>query len=231
MSKILDLRVSSVEKEGTYQASKWLKIPMLLDGMEMKSLFDFLGQHWIFPMTGFSDGSSIPTAFFVSEYAGWIEGLKQGITPKDADLRRVLASALTGDLDSLWLQPIASRENQYLVKVSQPVVQMQAHFVHFSSVDGEFRSMSISKESIFWGIQCSFPQVVQDPKTMDICQIKPDRIFLMIREWVRENTRPTPFLIEGEKKNVPIRLGKQCFSWIHHHPDLQARGLKIYGCI
>ncbi len=227
---MLKLRVSSLEKEGVYQASKWLKIPVLLDGLEMESLLKSLDKHWIF-RCGFSNGEAMEDSFFVSEYTRWIDGLKKKQIPTDEELRHLLASYMTDDLDSLWLQKIASKENEYLIKVRQPVIQMQAHFVHFSTVDHEFRSMSIGKDSIFWGILFSYPQVVQDAKTMDICSIKPSRLFSQLREWVRENTRPTPFLVDGIKKNVPIRIGKECFSWISEHPDLNAKGLKIYGCV
>ncbi len=41
------------------------------------------------------------------------------------------------------------------------------------------------------------------------------------KQWVRDNTRATPFSVEGKKINATMRLGKNCFSWINHHPQLK----------
>jgi hypothetical protein len=225
------LRISSLEKEGVYQASKWLKLSLLVDGLEMQNLLHDLGDAWIFPLTGFSNGLPISHSFFVQEYGRWIEDLKKGELPKESDFRRLFASCITEDLSDLWLQPIASRPNEYLIKISTPVIQMQTHFVHYSSLDQEFRSMSIGRDSIFWGVQFSFPQVAQNAKTMELYEVKPNALFCRLRQWVRDHTKPTPFIVEGVRKNVPIRLGKNCFSWIESHPEIKAKGLRIYGCL
>ena len=52
-------------------------------------------------------------------------------------------------------------------------------------------------------------------------------VFKKMQQWTRMYTIATPFEVEGKKVNVPIRLGKQCLQWIHHHPQLQAKGLRV----
>lgn len=222
------LSISTPEKEGVYQGSKWLKIPMLLGKEEMSSLLASLGRVWIFPLTGLTDGKNIDLTVFVEEYGRWIEDLKRGVLPKEEDLRKILAAAITDDLDALWLQEVKGR---YLVKIRRPVIQMQVHFFTYSSMDGEFRSMSMGPDTIFWGVQCSFPQIYQDPKTMEIQEVETGALFRKMQLWVREHTRATPFIVEGKKIHVPIRLGKECFSWIHRHPQLQMRGWGVHGSV
>jgi len=221
----MTLQISTPQEEGVYQASKWLKLPMLLDASELKSLFDSIAPFWIFPLTGVVDGSPISSDIFIAEYGRWINALKQGSAPTDGELRSLLACAFTDDLESLWLQNVG---RGYLTKIRKPVIQVQAHFFSYSSVDGEFRSMSMGKESVFWGLQCSFPQVYQDPKTMDLFEMDAHPLFRKIQLWVRENTRATPFIVDGKRVNVPMRLGKCCFSWIQNHPQLIQQGIKVY---
>lgn len=223
------LRISTLPQEGVYQASKWLKIPMLLDADEMTLFLNSLGAIEIFPLTGLTDGKPLSKDLVIAEYGRWIEGLKAGVLPNESDLRKILASAITDDAEhSLWLQEVQGR---FLVKMSRPVVQMQAHFFTYSSVDGEFRSMSMGQDAVFWGIQCSFPQVYQDPKTMEILEVQDMGLFRKMQLWARQNTRATPFIVDGKRTNVPMRLGKQCFSWVNKHPQLQEKGWRVHGCV
>ncbi len=220
----MSLRISHPSEEGVYQASKWLKVQALIDPEEMRDLLGFLAPFWIFPLTGLVDGSPIPPSVFCEEYARWIEGLKRGEVPSSEALRKLVACAFIDDLSALWLQKTGEK---FLTKIAKPIIQVQAHFFSYSRVDGVIRPMSMGLESIFWGLQFSFPQVYQDPKTMELYEIGRSPLFRKLQLWVRENTRPTPFLIDGKKMNSPIRLGKECFSWIEKHPQLKESNIYI----
>jgi hypothetical protein len=92
--------------------------------------------------------------------------------------------------------------------------------------------MSMGVKAIFWGIQISYPQIYQDPKSMELLKVgesNNSELFALVRSWVRDATRPTPFVVSGMKTNVPIRLGKQCFSWIGAHPQLKEQGIVVHG--
>lgn len=221
----MTLRISKLADEGVYQASKWLKYQMLIDGDELKSLFDAIGEFWVFPMTGVVDGKPIDHDFFIKEYRTWIEGLQNGRIPTSEQLRRLLACVFTDDLEALWLQEISS--TKFLTKIQKPVVQVQTHYFSYSEVDDVFRPMSMGKESIFWGLQFSFPQIYQDPKSMELRKAEEGSLFRKIQLWMREATRATPFIVKAKKTNSPIRLGKKCFSWIHKHPQLIAQNIEI----
>lgn len=222
----MTLQVASPEKKGVYQASKWLKWQVLCSEEELRTLFEMLKPFWLFHLTGIVDGKPMAPEVFLAEYGRWIEKLKQGQVPTEEEQRRLLACAFTDDLESLWLQDV---KKGYLVKVAKPVMQVQSHFFSYSEVDQTFRPMSMGVQSIFWGLQFSWPQIYQDPHTMEICETKMHRLPKALQVWVREWTRPTPFVVGGKKINSPIRLGKGCFSWIHHHPELKEQGIGIHA--
>ncbi len=220
----MTLRISSLSQEGVYQGSKYLKVQVLCDPEELSKLFErFQIPFYLFLLTGLSDGHPIEPSRFLSEYGTWIDELKKGRIPSDAELKRILACALTDETQALWKQEVPG--NRYLIKMTKPVVQIQAHFFTYSSVDGVFRPMTMGPGSIFWGLQFSFPQIYQNPKTMELLEVEDLGLFQTIRQWTRDETRATPFIVDGKRINVPIRLGKKCFAWIHCHPQLQSMGV------
>ena len=219
----MKIRISNPQSEGVYQGSKWLKVPVLCDAEELGDLFD--GSFSIVPLTGLFDGNTLDPARFLSTYSDWIERLKKGKIPSDAELRQILACAWVDDLQSVWLQEIPNKG--YLAKIKEPQVLVQAHYFSYSRVDGVFRSMSMGEGSVFWGLQFSYPQNYQDPKTMEISSSKKGGLFEKIRKWSRDKTRATPFQVDSVKTNVPIRLGKNVISWIGSHPQLKEQNIEV----
>lgn len=219
----MKLDISKPQQEGIFQGSKWLKLQVLCDAAELRDLWSKLAPFSIFPLTGIVSGDPMDPDLFTAEYASWIEGLKQGIVPSDSELRKILACAITDEPDALWLQEIEGRG--FLVKIRKPVIQVQAHYFTYSPLDAVFRPMSMGERSIFWGLQFSFPQIYQDGKTLEFKEPEKNRLFETLRLWIRNSTRSTPFWVQdqggvGKKINAPIRLGKNCFSWIGSHPQL-----------
>lgn len=214
------LRVSNPLDEGVYQGSKWLKIQVLCELEEMNALCELLRPFWIFPLTGVVNGDPIEEETFLSHYALWIEELKRGKVPEEKELKKVLACAFTDDLEALWLQKV---KEGFLVKIGKPVVQVQSHYFTYSTLDSVFRPMSMGKGSIFWGLQFSFPQIYQDPKTMEFIELGRQKhsLFQKIQTWSREYTRATPFIDPtGKKVNSSIRIGKKALCWMSQHPQL-----------
>lgn len=226
------LRLSTLEEEGIYQASQWIKLPLLCEADELLALLSHLEPLSIYPLTGLFPRVPPPLSneAFAQEYGEWIEGLKKGISPSEASLKKILAAAFTSDPGALWAQKVSGE--RYAVKISQPVVQVQSHFFTYSEVDGVYRSLSMGPKAIFWGIQLSYPQVYQDPKSLAFCKGEEGanaELFWKIRRWVREHTTATPLVAGGNLTHVPIRLGKQCKSWIGRHPELIAQGISYGG--
>lgn len=224
----MSLRISTLQEEGIYQGSKFLKHFILCETEDLKVLFDKLDPFSIYPLTALSDGGGIEKDQFLTSYQSWINGLKEGKIPNDAELKKVLACVITKEKESLWKQEIPG--NRFLVKMRAPCVQVQAHFFTYSEVDGVFRPMTMGINQIFWGLCFSFPQIYQEPKTMHLCQVDEGanaKAFQTIKRWVRDTSRATPFVVNDKKTNVPIRLGKTCFSWINRHPQLKEQNIRV----
>lgn len=221
--------VSTIEKEKPYEAAKWLKIPVLADVAELSVLFDQLG-----PVQLARLGSPLlrqevllSKASFLSYVTQWIDLLKRSESPSSGMLRATLPCAMSQGLDCFWLQEIT--DGRVLVKIRRPVIQLQVFSFFYSSEEKTFHPMVFGKDSVFWGIQFSFPQIWMEDgeaKKVDGTFFN-GKLFSMMRQWQREATAVPAFLIEGKRIRTPIRLGKSCFSWIHQHPDLEKLGLRI----
>lgn len=216
----------------TLQASKWQKCPMLLEVGEMASLMTSLGSFWIVQVSGViqQEEEIIDPQFFLEVYSDYLDSLKKGKNPRDSRLRSVFSAVWTVDLNHLYTVPV--NESKVLVKVEKPVVQLQTHRFDYSEADGSFRSMVLGQEAIEWGIQFSFPHYFQDAECQ-VVSVKEEqqfpnvKLFKKIQSWMRENTIPSPFEVEGKKVNVPIRIGKRCLPWINQHPQLINKKLRV----
>jgi hypothetical protein len=227
------LKISSPDEEGVLQVSKSLKFPVLLDDSEMCALMTALGKFYIgvvsepLPLNDLL----VEKKVFLEAYKEYVEMLKRGEIPSFAFLRRYFSGVISADLDAFYAMDVG--KGRFLLKSIQPVIQMQIHHFLYSPVDEKFHSLVLGGESVSWGIQFSYPQVAQDPKTKAIAKISADmpnsRLFATLSRWIREVTRPTPFIVGEKLSHEPIRIGKECFSWIAEHPQLKMRGIQIRG--
>lgn len=214
------------------RASKWLTCPVLLDIPEMQKLLDDLGVFWMFPLGGLIpiDQEQITKKEFIEVYSSYVSALKEGNRPNEDLFRRCFTSAWTVAVDHLYAVRVA--DGKEIIKIDKPIVQLQHHTCEYSTDDKKFRSMVFGVESMTWGIQFSYPQLYQD-KQLDTHQVDESprfpntAFFRALQRWMRQHTIPTPFIVEGKRVNVPIRLGKQCLDWINNHPQLAQRGLSV----
>lgn len=214
------------------QASKWQKIPVLLDLEEMEGLIQSLGKFWIVQTSGLvSTGDEVITSSkFLEVYSHYLEAIKKGEEPQDPRTRPYFSSAWTVSAGSLYAVKV--NEKQSLIKVERPVVQLQAHRFDYSLADGTFRSMVFGMDSISWGIQFSYPHLFQD-ENLQVLTVREEpqfpntALFKEVQQWIRSNTIATPFEVDGKKINVPIRLGKKCLEWASLLPQLQRKRLRI----
>lgn len=211
------------------QASKWLSCQMLIDTSEMASLFATLGDFHIAQMGIIPKGTSPLThEQFLDTYAGYINNLKNG-QERPTDLqKKIFASIFTLHLDHLYSLPI--EPDKELLRISKPIVQLQHHQIGYSPEEMKFRPNVLSLDSLTWGIQFAYPQLVQDPETLEIRkgnEYPNSLLFHTLQKWVRKETIPTPFNVNGQRINVPMRLGKQCLSWINTHPGLKRKNIHV----
>ncbi len=224
----LPVRVSS--KESALQVSKSRKLPVLINLEEMEALLASLGTFSIFdvsrPVT--VEEMEISPKDFLFHWGRYVEGIVTGKLIDEAPLRPYFSAVFTTTPDALYA--IALANGKYLIKAKEPVIQLQRH--HFIFSEG-FHSGVMGEGSITWGIQFSYPQLYLDPKTNQIGKVIKNstfpntELFQKLAKWVRSYTSATPFVFEEKQINEPMRLGKQCFDWINHHPTLKEKQLHV----
>lgn len=219
--------------EPPLQASKWLDLQLLIDVDELQELFCALGPFNIFKVGSVCplQQGEISKALFLEQYEQYITHLKSGEIPPEKLYRSLFSSIFTVTNEALF--QILVGEERRIIRVAKPVLQLQVNQISYSPVDGKFRTMVFSKDSILWGIQFSYPQLFQDSLTREVFQVlhsdqfPNSSLFKRLQKWTRQYTIPTPFEVNGQKINVPIRIGKKCLSWIHQHPQLQTGSIKV----
>lgn len=226
-------RISFPQQEGILQVSKWIKIQLLLDEEEMVDLVEKLGVFYFVMVSKpvKEHDALLEKKEFLDVYSRYIQALKQGRVVQSKYFREYFSCAMTCSKKLFYAMPVL--EKQLLIKPVLPVVQMQMHQFLFSPMDKVFYPMALGQKTVSWGIQFSYPQFYQNPKTKEIARvIKGDsfpntELFATLRKWVRQVTIPTPFLVHGEVINATIRIGKKCMKWIHMHPQLDELNIKV----
>ena len=210
---------------------------MLVSKNELAALFEFieqsLGPFYLYycGIVCHKNNGPVSKQDFLKAYGNYIDSLMKGQTPDLNFYRSAFSPAITLIAGALFTIPVG--EDREIIRISEPVLQLQAHNMDYSTVDKKFRPMVFGLESIAWGIQFSYPQLVQDNGTGQIEMIKKSSkfpntaLFQMVQKWMRQHTVPTPFIAEGNLFNVPMRLGKECFAWINQHPQLVQKNITV----
>lgn len=231
-----DLR-QSTSSEKPLQASKWLQSQALLSKNELTNLFKFLetslGTLYLYYCGAVCSKEKGATSKeeFLETYGAYIQSLMDGKEPDLSLYRSLLSPSLTITTDALYTIPVG--EDRQIIRISRPVIQMQAHNIDYSTVDKKFHSMVFGSDSIAWGIQFSYPQLFQDNETRQVEQVKKGKafpnteLFQLLQKWMRQNTIPTPFIADGKAVNVPMRLGKECLPWINLHSQLIKKSISV----
>ncbi|MCH9609172.1 MAG: hypothetical protein S4CHLAM45_03940 [Chlamydiales bacterium] len=199
--------------------AKLIKLPLLIDASEMEALLNLL-PFAIYNVQGIvpKGEEKISKETFLQMYTDYLDGLKGGDekVPHFAPAFSVTEEAFT----------FLPAKERVLVKPKLPVVQLRPY-----TIDSNFRSMLYGTDVISWGIEISYPSLFHHPETYQVEKVDSrfpnTKLFTTVRKWVRDATCATPFLVEGKRKNIPIRLGKECFSWIQTHPGLKRRGIEV----
>jgi hypothetical protein len=217
-----------------FLASKWLHLQFLLEVDELAQLLTALGPMQLFSTMGVMPigKSEITKESFLDTYGRYVAILQRGELIDDALFRFAFTSVMTASEEAL--QALDVRPGYEIIRPCLPVIQLQLHRFDYSKVDGKFRPMVFGQHTISWGLQASYPQLMQDPVTRKTLQpLDPEQcanatLFRALQQWIRHHTQPTPFKIADKKVMVPIRIGKGCFNWIHAHKELRERGLEIW---
>lgn len=213
---MVDLVVLPLDKKISYDAAKWLKVQVLLDPSEFSQLLDD-AKCFLFDM---NEEISLPVA--KERYKLYVEALQKGETPAST----AFAWMATRTPHSLYRLDTGGSTQ---IRIREPIVQITHHPMNYTVEDNSFRSNQFGAETIYWGLQFSFPQLFMDPVTKDVIKLNDPALFENIelfrffQRWMREHSMPTPF----EEFNAPQRIGKKAMAWVNNHPHLIKKGLKV----
>ncbi len=211
--------------------SRWISIDLLIDKQEMG---DFLEQFHPFLLTTQPTSESpsfiLQTTEFLKTYTHYIDCLKNGSLPLLQDFKKKFYLFITSSLEEVYQKPLASDKKSLVFNA--PLIEVKPICLSVSTVDDSVRVMPLNPKGILWGLRFSFPQMIQKANSCDIKQIDSKEyptgeLFKNFRKWVRSQTLATPFIFNSKKMNLPIRLGRECFSWINKHPQLKIFNLAV----
>lgn len=211
-----DLTVVPLDQKICYQASKWLKTQALLDPEEFNDLLDHAGAS-LYEMCG-----EISLDQAKLRYKNYVDALKQGCLPEPESF----AWCWTRKNEALYLLDTGQGHQ---VRVKEPIVQISHHQMNYTPEDNTFRSNLYGPDTIFWGLQFSFPQLYLDPDSKEVHKVTDPELFpnldlyRTLQRWLREHTIPTPF----QQVNAPQRIGKKALQWINNHPHLKKKGFSV----
>lgn len=181
-----------------YQVSKWQNLSCNLTKGELESLYADLGKPaWILCGKVFSLGEKVEEGFPL-----WLEKFVQG---------EVLPALLTRSPEAYTR--LEFEGGKFLIQPRTPLIQVKEHRIVVAS-DNTIHSGVFGPDSIPFGITFSYPQIFLDPEENRVVEVGKSAypntaLFKELQKWVRNYTRPTAFLIGGEKKVFPFRTGKE----------------------
>lgn len=188
------------------QVSKWLKVQALLTQNEMSDLLNELAECQLYNVSAvIDDPKPIDKELFLMRYGEYVDALKKG---KEIDLKKY-RSLFSAALSVHTPEVKKIGDGRYLFRPQEPVIQMQHHTFVLS---GKKCLSMVHGESQNYGLQFAYPQLFMDEH--GICQkvlrtSENGQAFLKLQKWMRRSTKPTTFVINGEKKTFPIRTGKE----------------------
>ncbi|KAF3361963.1 hypothetical protein PHSC3_001521 [Chlamydiales bacterium STE3] len=223
----------SLNKVPSFQASKWLHIMLLCDTVELRELFSTFGDKVIVSVAGVNkEGEEIvPQDKFLENYANYIDLLKNGQPFTPSQLHQWFTSAISVDLQHYRKIPVGNNEN--IIRIVYPVLQIKPHWFDYSMTDQKIRSNTFGLDNISWGLQFSYPQLFEDPYTKQIHKVFSEeqfsntKLFKSLQRWMRKYSRVTSFQVGDRLINAPIRTGNNSFSWVNAHPSLAKKGMHV----
>ena len=213
------------------EASKWLSIQVLLAEREMERLiqtFSPLLMVKVGQLVRKGEGI-LSQEMFLDAYKRYTDTIASGKPVDITSFRPFFSVAWSRSLDPFLAYQISDEKE--IVNVKLPVIQLQAHSMGYSDVDGKFRPLVFGSGSIAWGIQFSYPQLFHDAKVAKVYKVddafENTSFFKELQRWMRQNSIPTPIHSPQGKSFIPIRIGKECFSWINAHRQLKENRLVV----
>lgn len=199
--------------------SKWQKMQVLLDPIELENLLHHLSPLFLLNISEVVPYEKISLSIetLVNTYQKYID-IVRGKIPKQ---KINLTCAVSQRTDPFRV--LAVTANQYICRSLQPEVHLQT-YEFLLDARGKILPQVFSQDAISWGLQFAYPAIFQDPYSMEVFQATRAsflgwKMFSAIRHWIRIHSAPLPIEIQGKIVYLPVRIGKKAATWIQEHID------------
>lgn len=182
-------------------ASRYHHIRLLITPEEMRGLFTALSPFKLINVSEVTKSPEVDQEVFLKAYEAYFAG--------NTDINRPLFScALTRDESAVMMKQVP--DGRTMSRIVKPVVQMRAH--SYTVAAGKLLPMTFGNDAKAWGIQLSYPYLYEDMETGEVVDTLKSNttnndLFKTLRVWVRDQTSPATFEIEGKQVKTPLRQG------------------------
>lgn len=216
------IRESTLSQEGSCPQSMWLSQAFFLPPNEFKELIDLLLPFYMVKTDSVlaAEEGLFNKEDFLKAYEHYFTAVTSNQPLNDDEVRFFFQCVWTISLDTLYR--IKLSEEKHIIKLSMPSIMVQHHRLHYSKDDKTFRSMVFGKDTFPFGLQLSYPQLYQDPKSCNLEKVLlsdkfiNSKLFTKARQWFRDKTRPMSVLLENKKVTIPVRISKSSSEYLHH---------------
>lgn len=210
-------------------ASKWLSFYLLLDPNEWENFFQQFDLYLINVSQVCQKGQHLVDKMnFIQAIKEYTKQIKTQHQIDVAPYRGMFSCALSQTLDAIDVHCIS--QDKVIAKPVQPIIQMRPCFGIITS-NNEVKLKARGKEAFSWGIELSFPQMVQDSITKKILNALTDStngpIFKEMMRWIRKHTCIVSLETDNQKFNTMLRIGKQVQSWKNEYQPFVSKQIKI----
>lgn len=224
------IQTSTIEKEGILKASKYQRVQMLLLKEELCELLTLLGPHVIIEHSKLLKESELLVSkeSFLQRYEQYLEGMISGKMPRE--LLASLSLCISKSFENFYKIEVPG--DRYLVKLKTPAITLQPFSFHFDQETKTIFTGVHSGERIYFGLEFSFPQFYETPKTRETVEILKNKenpetiIFKTIQSFARRQTNVTKIKVNKEIKNYSFRIGKSAHFILQKHQAMHTNALE-----
>ncbi len=213
-------------------ASKWIHLPFLVDVEDFQDLFLHVGTPLFLRSSGIYEEKELflSQEQFINYWQQYLYDVKSGPI-LDSKYKPLFSLFWSSTPETVGLIDLG--EGRVCATQLAPNIVLQLHRFQYSVTDGQYRRQVFGPDTVSWGLQASFPMLVQDPKTRVIRKALLDHdcenraLWMQFQKWLKARTLPVSFEVGGARQTVPFRISPSALKWIDQHHELKMKGITV----
>ena len=215
-----------------YLASKWIHLPFLIARSDWEQFFKEAGDIYLVRASGVYLEQDIILS--VDQFLeSWDRYLVDLVTCAIADSVYKPLFSLYVTLNPKTVGMVDALDGRVSATQITPNIIFQSHRFQYSTFDKQYRRQVFGPGAISWGVQASFPTLVQDSRTRVVqkallsTEVVNRPLWMLFQKWLKNTTIPVTLKTEDGVKTVPFRISNSCKAFIDRHFELNQKGIKV----